>query len=284
LQARQTVWLGRHTLALGFPASLSSIASFVMMTAAAALLTFGSYARRVEVHGIVLPISGLIQVSSPVSGWIESTSVKEGQTVTNGTQLYVVNSDTASSNGHTQQQVLQALAAQRAVLMDQIVLKMKMRDQQNTERRRKVENLEAQIRQMDVQVSMKEEFVRTVTKNYEDFLRFQAAGVGNVMTTLAQQQNWMRTKDELEELKSRILRLKAELSETEFQQENIYLQFDNEIDGLRSKISDLDQQVATSEARRSIEIRAPGAGVVTALASHPGQTVASGTRMMNIVP
>src|SRR5205085_2938857 len=52
----------------------------------------------------------------------------------------------------------------------------------------------------------------------------------------------------------------------------------------RSKISDLDQQVATSEARRSIEIRAPGAGVVTALASHPGQTVASGTRMLTIVP
>jgi membrane fusion protein len=137
---------------------------------------------------------------------------------------------------------------------------------------------------MSVQISLKEEFVRTVTKNYADFTRFQATGVGNVMATLAQQQNWMRARDELEELKSRILRLKAELIETQFQQENIDLQFDNEIDGMRSKISDLEQQVANTEARRSMEIHAPGAGTVTAIASHAGQMVASGARMLTIVP
>jgi membrane fusion protein len=284
LQARQTVWLGRHTLALGFPASLSSVASFVMVTAVAVLVTFGNYARRVEVHGIVLPTSGLIQVSSPVAGWIESIRVGEGQIVASGAPLYVVNNDTATSNGHTQQQVLQALAAQRAVLMDQIALKVKMRGQQHAELQRRSENFEAQIQQMSVQISLKEEFVRTVTKNYADFTRFQATGVGNVMATLAQQQNWMRARDELEELKSRILRLKAELIETQFQQENIDLQFDNEIDGMRSKISDLDQQVANTEARRSMEIHAPGAGTVTAIASHAGQMVASGARMLTIVP
>jgi membrane fusion protein len=131
---------------------------------------------------------------------------------------------------------------------------------------------------------MKEEFARTVTKNYVDFTRFQATGIGNVMATLTQQQNWMRTKDELEELKSRILRLKAELIETQFQTANVDLQFENEIDGMRSKIADLDQQVANSEARRLIEIRAPGTGTVTAIASHTGQLVASGARMLTIVP
>jgi membrane fusion protein len=159
-----------------------------------------------------------------------------------------------------------------------------MRGQQHAELQRRSENFEAQIQQMSVQISLKEEFVRTVTKNYADFTRFQATGVGNVMATLAQQQNWMRARDELEELKSRILRLKAELIETQFQQENIDLQFDNEIDGMRSKISDLDQQVANTEARRSMEIHAPGAGTVTAIASHAGQMVASGARMLTIVP
>jgi membrane fusion protein len=284
LQARQTVWLGRHTLALGLPASLSSVASFLMAAAAVALLTFGSYARRVEVHGVVLPISGLIQVSSPAAGWVQSLRVEEGQTVTSGTPLYVINNDTATSDGHTQQQVLQALAAQRTVLMDQIARKGEMRDEQHANLQRKSENLEAQIRQMGVQVAMKEEFVRNVAKNYADFSRFQATGIGNVMATLTQQQNWMRTKDELEEMKSRALRLQADLIETQFQQATIDLQFDNEIGDMRSKISGLDQQVAKAEALRSIEIRAPGAGTVTAIASHAGQTVASGARMLTIVP
>ena len=181
-----------------------------------------------------------------------------------------MNNDTATSNGNTQQQVLQALAAQRAVLVYQIARKVRMRGQRDEELQRKAENLQAQIEQMGVQVAMKEEFVRNTTKNYADFTRFQASGIGNISLTLAQQQNWMRSKDELEELKSRSLRLQADLIETQFQQSTVDLQIDNEIDGMRSKISDLDQQVASAEARRSIEIGAPASGTVTAIASHPG--------------
>jgi membrane fusion protein len=277
-------WLGRHTLVLGLPASLSSFASFIMAAAAVALLAFGSYARRVEVYGVVLPTSGLIQVSSPSSGWVESMKVQDGETVTQGTPLYVVNTDTTSSNGSTQQQILQALNAQRTVLLSQIARREEMRIQQNAELQRKSENLQAQIRQMGIQVAMKEEFVGEVTKNYADFSRFQASGISNLMSKLAQQQNWMRSKEELEEFKSRELRLQADLIETQFQQSTLDLQIDNEIGGMRSKISDVDQQIANSELHRSIEIRAPGAGIVTAIASHPGQMTTSGMRMLTIVP
>jgi membrane fusion protein len=284
LREQQVAWLGRHTLVLGLPASLSSFASFIMTAAAAALLTFGSYARRVEVHGVVLPTSGLIQVSSPSSGWVEAIKVQDGETVTNGTPLYVVNTDTTTSNGSTQQQILQALDAQRAVLLSQIAHKEEMRLQQNAELQHKIENLQAQIRQMGIQIAMKEGFVREVTKNYADFSRFQAGGISNLATVLAQQQQWMHAKEELEELKSRELRLQADLIEIQFQQSTLDLQIDNEIGGMRSKISDLDQQVANSEPRRSIEIHAPGDGIITAIASHPGQMTTSGMRMLTIVP
>ena len=153
-----------------------------------------------------------------------------------------------------------------------------------TELQRKADNLNAQIEQMSAQLAMKEAFVRDVTKNYADFSRYQASGVANIMATLTQQQNWMRAKDELEELKSRALRLQQTLIETQFQQQTTDLQFDNEIDGMRSKIADIDQQVANAEARRSVEVRAPGSGRVTAIAGHPGQTIATGARLLTIVP
>ena len=51
----------------------------LVMIAAAALLFFGTYARRVELHGMVLPAAGLIQVSSPVAGWVEFIKVKDGR-------------------------------------------------------------------------------------------------------------------------------------------------------------------------------------------------------------
>ena len=125
IEARQTVWLGRHTLALGLPTAVSSVGSILMIAAAVSLLMFGTYVRRVELHGVVLPSAGLIRVSSPVAGWIESAKVKDGDAVQAGAPLYVVNNDTATSNGNTQQQVLQALAAQRAVLVYQIARKVR---------------------------------------------------------------------------------------------------------------------------------------------------------------
>jgi membrane fusion protein len=277
-------WLGRHPLALGLPATLSSLVSVLMAVATAALVTFGSYARRVEVHGVVLPVTGLIQVSSSAAGRVESISVKDGDEVSRDTPLYVVNTDTTVSNGATQEQVLQALAAQRAVLVDQIARKTTIRDRQDVELQRKIENLQAQIQQMTVQVATKEEFTRTLTKDFADYNRFVATGIGNLNARQNYQSNWMRARDELEELRSGTLRLQAALMEAQSQQATSNLETDNEIDVLRGKIADLDQQVANTESRRSIEIRAPGAGRVTAIAAHPGQMVASGARMLTIVP
>jgi membrane fusion protein len=284
LQEQRTLWLGRHTLSLGLPAALSSLASTVLVIAAAALVTFGSYARRVELHGVVLPSTGLVQVTSSVAGWVEALNVRDGDTVASGTPLYTLNTDTATRNGGTQEQILRLLAAQRGVLQLQIERKMRIKDQQDAELRQKIENLAAQIQQMGVQVDVKTEFVHKLTKDFADYTGFVASGIGNLNQKMTQQQNWMRWKDDLEELKSRALRLQAEQIETQARLDRLRLESDNEIDGLRAKLSDIDQQVANSEAKHSITIVSSAAGMVTAISGLPGQVVPAGARMLTIVP
>lgn len=284
LQERQTIWLGRYTLALGLPAAVSSMASIVMVVAAAALITYGSYARRVELHGVVLPSTGLVQVASPVAGWVETLSVHDGDSVASGTPLYVLNTDTTTRKGDTQQQILQALAAQRSMLLFQINRKTEITDQQDAELHLKIKNLAAQIEQMDVQITVKDAFVRKLTEDFADYSTFVAKGIGNLNERQIQQQNWMRSKDELEELKSRALRLQGEQIEMQARLGTLHLQSENEIDAMRAKLSDLDQQIANSEAKHSIEIVSPASGRVTAISSHPGQVVPNGARMLTIVP
>jgi membrane fusion protein len=284
LQEQRTLWLGRHTLALGLPVAMSSVVSMILVVAAAALVTFGSYARRVELHGVVLPSAGLVQITAPVAGWVEALNVGDSDSVTNGTPLYTLNTDTATRNGDTQQQILWSLAEQRSMLLAQIDRKTRIRDQQDAELRQKIENLTAQIRQMDVQVTVKDEFVRKLTQDFADYTRLVANGIGNLNEKMLQQQNWMRWKDELEELKSHTLRLQGEHIEIQARLDTLHLQSANEIDGLRAKLSELDQQVANSEAKHSIEIVSPGAGKVTAISGRPGQVVAAGARMLTIVP
>jgi membrane fusion protein len=284
LEARQMVWLGRPAITVGLPASLTGIASILIAVAALALVAFGSYARRIDLHGLMLPAAGLIEVSSPAAGWVQSMKVRDGQSVSTGTPLYVVNTDTSNTSGGTQQQILQALGNQRAILVYQIARRVSLRNQQDAQLQVKIQNLQAQVQEMDAEVAMKEDFARTVTKNYVDVTRYLQRGIGSLDQKLTQQQNWMRIRDELEELKGGVLRLRGQLNESQYLLATNDLQADNEIDAMRAKIADLDQQVANSRTKHSIEIHAPGDGTVTAIASHPGQTVASGARMLTIVP
>jgi hypothetical protein len=117
IEARRMVWLGRP---LGLPAALSSVASVLMVAATIALVALGSYARTIELHGLVLPSSGLIQSTSPAAGWVQSVSVRGGQFIAGGEPLYIVNTDTANNTGNTQQQILQASASWNNYLVDEI--------------------------------------------------------------------------------------------------------------------------------------------------------------------
>ena len=132
----------------------------------------GSYARRIEIHGVILPAAGL-QVSSPVARWIQSMDAHEGQLVTSRALLYVVNTDIANSKGGTQQQVLQSLGNMRSILMQQIVDKVRLRNEQDAELRLKGEDLQSQVQQLDPEILTKDEFLATITENYVDFTHYQ---------------------------------------------------------------------------------------------------------------
>lgn len=284
LNARQAAWLGRHTLALGLPATTLSVASVIIVAFALMILIYGSYARRVEVHGVVLPTMGLIQATAPMSGQIESLNVQDNAHVERGTLLYVLNLETSTSNGDTQQQILRSLANRHVLLTEQIAVKKRYQEQQEIVQQGRIDNLLEQGRQTAVQLTVKDEFTSRLAKTLADYTRYLQTGIGNMNERNSQQANWMRAKDELEEMRSVALRVQAQLIEARFQQETTKLQTDNEIGEMHAKISEIDQQVATAEARRSIEIRSPGSGTVTAIANHPGQIVAAGARVLTIVP
>src|ERR1700732_3122465 len=78
LRAGELAWQGRPALALGTPAAFTSLASVTLALAIAALITFGSYVRRVDMEGTVLPSAGLMAISSPSPSWIAALAVREG--------------------------------------------------------------------------------------------------------------------------------------------------------------------------------------------------------------
>ncbi|CAH2603004.1 HlyD family efflux transporter periplasmic adaptor subunit [Rhodovastum atsumiense] len=284
IEAHRTDWLGQPSVGLGVPGFLSSFGSIVLVAAATAFVAFGTHARRVELHGVMLPGAGLMQIPTPAAGSVESLAVHDGAKVEAGTPLLVINTDTTTSKGQTQQQILQALANERAALINQIARRMLLRDQRGTELQGRMENLQAQIRQTRAQIVMQEEFVRTTTLEYESAIRYQHQQIVTANERLSRQASWMQAREQLERSRGELLRLDGQLIETQAALASNDLQANNDTDAMRSKISDIDQQLLNTEMRRSIEIRAPRPGTVTAIAARIGQTVPAGTRLLTLLP
>ena len=133
LHEQRTLWLGRQTLSLGLPAASLSAMSTVLLIATALLVTFGSYARRETLHGVMLPQPGWSRSWPLQPDGSRRLHVKEGETVSPDTRLYTLNTDHTTKDGSAQQRVLQSLTAERALLRSQIERKTQITEQENAQ-------------------------------------------------------------------------------------------------------------------------------------------------------
>jgi membrane fusion protein len=284
LRARELAWQGQPALVVGVPAAFTSFASVALAAAIAALITFGSYARRVDMEGTVLPSAGLMAISSPSAGWIAALAVREGEAVEKGTLLYTLDLDTATKDGSTQQQIINTQTAVREMLTQEVDRKIRMSEETRKQLREKIENLKVQIDQLGGQITMHQGFFKTITKSYNLFLGLVERHQASLNEMESREQAWMQSQSKLQELESSKLRLIGELNDAQYQLAAIAISTADEIDALKTRILDIEEKLANTEARRSIEIRAPEAGVVTAIVGHPGQAVSTGSPMLKIVP
>jgi membrane fusion protein len=284
LGARELSWQGHSTLALGLPAAFTSLASVALALAAAALLLFGSYARRVDMHGVVLPSAGVIMISAPSAGWIEELAVREGDIVDKGAALYTLDLDTATKSGSTQQAIIKVLTGERAMLTQEIERKIQISEETKRKLGQKIENLTAQSEQLDEQLATHRSFFKIISDEYRLFEGLLERRQVSLNEASSRRQAWMQSQSKLQELEAAKLRLKGDLNEANYLLATIAITTSSDIDALKSKVLDIEEKLANSEARRSIEIRAPGAGIVTAIVGYPGQTVSAGTPMLKIVP
>jgi membrane fusion protein len=284
LRARELAWQGRSALALRLPTAFLSFASVALAAAIVALIAFGSYASRVDMDGVVLPSAGLIAISSPAAGWIEDLRVREGEVVEKGAWLYTLDLDTSTKDGRTQQQIINTETATREMLTQEIDRKTRMNEETKKQLHQKIDNLKVQIDQLGGQIRMHQSFFKTIDKEYNLFLTLVERRQASLNEMDSRQQAWMQSQSKLQELESGRLRLSGELNDAQYQLSTIAISTADEIDALRTKILDIDEKLANTKARRSIEIRAPETGVVTAIVGHSGQVVGTGSPMLKIVP
>ena len=96
LSARADRWLGGVQLAQSIPAWLGCAMAVVLAAALVAYGFVGSYARKAHISGILAPRGGEINIQAPAPGRVSELRIKEGQRVSAGDILMVLDTDKAA--------------------------------------------------------------------------------------------------------------------------------------------------------------------------------------------
>jgi membrane fusion protein len=145
-----------------------------------------------------VPASGLISISAPASGRIESLAVKEGASVEQGAPLYTLDVDIATKSGDVQQMISNVLMSERKVLSDEIDRIVTVSRHTESYQQQRVDNLHAQIQQLDKQIETREQFSKALNDEYNASLDMLNKGEIARNELDARQQTWMRSKTEVQ--------------------------------------------------------------------------------------
>ena len=284
MDARRHAWLGPTQLVQ--PLSIRVVAGVSVSLLVAVLLFawLGTYTRRMHATGVVMPAAGLINVASPVAGVITSAGVQEGDAVDRGTLLYVINLDTHSSDGATQQQVIGQLTQQKSNLERQrdirrsvaTVEKKMLTDQRG--------NLQNQLDQLAQQIDIEKSAVEVLKSKADTLQRGVRSGIVRDSEFQSQNYLYIQTLSQLAQFQQMSLQTKGRISDLDGQLSAFDDKLAQDLNQIDRDILHIDELVTESQAKRSIEVRAPERGTATSIRLHVGQQVSAGAPLMTLLP
>jgi membrane fusion protein len=277
-------WLGPAQLVQPISIQVISGTTLALLIAVLLYACIGTYTRRVHATGVVLPSAGLITVASSAGGVVTSTAVREGAAVTKGELLYTINLDTNSSDGATQQRVLTALQRQRANLEKERDLRRATAQVEKQGLSDQRTNLQKQNSELAQQIAIEGQAV-DIQKNKAAALQ-KGVQSGFVRDSEFQSQNYLyiQTLSQQAQFQQMQLQNDAKIADLGRQIAMFDDKLAQDVNNVDREILRVEQLISETEAKRTIEVRAPEAGTATSIRVHVGQQVVAGAPLLTLLP
>jgi len=284
LAAQQTSSLGR--ILLFTPRISTFLVAFIFLVTVLLVLfvIFGSYTKKATVYGELVPVQGVIKVYPPQSGRVESIAVQHGAKVRKGAVLLRINSALDTAGGDTQARVLQALRVQRETLSDNLARNRAAQKEYVAQMAARRDTLAAQAEMLAAQEKLLASRRALAAKNEARYQRLMKQDYVTREAYEGQMQERLSLDVQLQQLKRE--RNSAEqqllaLANEETQQRDTFAREAHELSRQRAQV---EAQIAETESRQEIVLRAPQDGIVSALLVEVGQQAQAGQPLLALVP
>ena len=284
-EAQRVKWLGEIVLIR--PTSFTFLTTFAlgMLVLVGSFFIWGSYTKRSTVSGQLVPANGQIQVRTPQTGVVLQKFVVEGQSVVMGEPLLTISSERYDAGADPVQARVSYQLKQRKESLEQEL--DKTRQLQQAERdsltskvstlRNEQANLAAQLVSQRERVALagdaSNRYQGLMQKGYISMDQFQQRQA----ELLGQRQALQGLDRERSSIIQQLTERNNELAGLETRQANA-------LAPIHRQLSGIEQELAESEAKRTVLITAPGNGVATAVLTEVGQTVDPSRTLLSILP
>lgn len=283
-EARRGAWLGEAQIVQPLPVRITAAFCLGLVAAIGLYAWQGTYTRRIHAVGLLAPDIGLISLASPVAGRIGSTGVREGDRVVDGQLLYTIDLDAVSASGPTQKRVIAELEEQRRSVERQRRARAALAGTEKDALRDQVANLSEQSMQIATQVELQDKLVPPLKTRVDELADAVARGYARAADFQNQNYLYMQATSQLAQFKQSRLQIDGKLADTRSQLDSYDDRLARDLAEFDRTAAQLAQQKAESEARRSIEVRAPENGTLTSIRIQAGQTVAAGATLLTLLP
>ena len=284
LASRRDVWLGDAQLIQPLSVKLATAVCAILTAAWIAFLVGGSYTRRVHADGILAPKTGLIVIASPSAGRIASAGALEGEHVEKGQLLFTIDVDAMSANGPTQKLVLAQLLAQKTSVQRQREVRASVATIEKQGLRDQLANTSDQSEGTVKEVALQKQLTQSLKDRADQLKAALSSGLARASDVQNQNFLYIEANSQLATFEQSGLQLLGKIADLKSKLAEFDPNLTRDLAGMDRQIAQLQQQIAESEAKHSIEVRAPEKGILTSLRVHAGQQVPAGGTLLTLLP
>ncbi|WP_295950959.1 HlyD family efflux transporter periplasmic adaptor subunit [Rhodoferax sp.] len=282
--ARQDAWLGELVLSKPVSHALLALGFAVLALSLLAYLVWGEYTRKIRASGTIVPNTGVIKVTPAQAGIVVRLAVHEGQNVAEGEVLAVLNSERTTATGGASAEVEKQLNLRRASLQQDALKIQDLYAQQDKALTVRLANLHTELAQVDAALVLQQKRLALSEQMLVNQRKLFAEKFLSEMALQQKEQDGLAELATLEAIRRSRTSLQRDVGTSEADLATLPDKQANELAAVQRNLASLAQDGIENESRRELLLKAPQAGVVTAILTDVGKLVGAGQPVLNLIP
>lgn len=284
LAAQRASWLGRVQLVRPLSLDVLTLAVLGVALAVAAFLSLAPYTRKATVDGALVPDRGLIRLVPSEAATVVERRVSEGQSVQAGDVLFTLTLERPRLAADAQAEVRRSLVERQRSLQDAARQQDALAGAQATVLDRRLQALDGELAQLARELSLQQQQLALAQQALARLEALRNEQFVSEAQVLAKREEVLGLQAQQQGRERQRMTLARERAQLEGERRSLPLLTRSAQGGIERDLATLSREVAEQDTERRLVVRAPQAGVLSAVLAEPGQAVSPASPLASLVP